>query len=178
MDADPVWMQTPPDADRRVMWPVIHAGKPPPPPPVDRRNDTRLWTHYLPATPVARGKNSNVHSLTNIRHLIDNIISNKIVDFGSASSFSQVCGSEKHGCHAGCQEVGRCRTRGECEQSVPRRWWSKWARYGGGGSRPGIETQGRRDQKSKTGVAVASTKRSYVLHFFKKSDVYQWLVKQ
>ena len=26
-------------------------------PPVDRRNDTRLWKHYLPATTVAGGNN-------------------------------------------------------------------------------------------------------------------------
>ena len=51
-------------------------------------------------------------------------------------------------CHAGCQEVSRCHTRGESEDSVAHRRRSTQTR----GSKPGFETQGRCHQKSKTGA--------------------------
>ena len=46
------WMQIPP----RHVTSVARWEASPPPPPVDRRNDTRLWKHYLHATTVAGGK--------------------------------------------------------------------------------------------------------------------------
>ena len=51
-------------------------------------------------------------------------------------------------CNAGCQEVSRCHTRGESEDSVAHRRRSTQTR----GSKPGFETQGRCHQKSKTGA--------------------------
>ena len=65
-NANPSWMQPPRmqppldadplDANPLIMWPVMHSGKPTlAPPPVNRRNDTCLWKHYLPATTVAGG---------------------------------------------------------------------------------------------------------------------------
>ena len=68
-------------------------------------------------------------------------------------SISQACRSEQLGWHAGRQEVNRCHTRGESEDSVPRRWQShKWRK-----------TQGRRYQKLKTRVSVALQKDFGVL---------------
>ena len=50
------------------------------------------------------------------------------------------------GCHAGCQEVGRCRTRGE-SQGMCNTYAST-----------GFETQRRHHQKLKTGVSIAPQK--------------------
>ena len=63
----------------------------------------------------------------------------------------QVRGSKWLGCHAGRQEVGRCRTRGESEEKCAGKKACKRVH-------PGFETQGRRHQKSETGVPVAPQK--------------------
>ena len=63
----------------------------------------------------------------------------------------QVRGSKWLGCHAGRQEVGRCRTRGESEE------W-RTGKKACKRDHPGFETQGRRHQKSETGVSVAPQK--------------------
>ena len=55
LPAQPPWIQTPWIQTTPVMWPVMHAGKPPPT--VDRRNDTRMWKHFLPTTKVVGGNN-------------------------------------------------------------------------------------------------------------------------
>ena len=49
------------------------------------------------------------------------------------------------------QEASTCRTRGESEESQARKYASK-------GIHPGFKTQGRRHQKSKTGVSVIPQK--------------------
>ena len=54
-------------------------------------------------------------------------------------------------CHAGCQEVSRCRTRGESEDSFADRHASK-------GIHPGFETQGSHHQRSKIEVSPAKQK--------------------
>ena len=58
---------------------------------------------------------------------------------------AQVHRSKLLGCNAGCQEVSRCRTRSESEDSIAGRR---------GNMHPGFETQGRHHQKSQTGVPV------------------------
>ena len=66
---------------------------------------------------------------------------------------SQVHGREHNGCHAGCQEVGRCHTRGEfqgCVTCTPPPSVNKAAHSG-------FEIQ-RCHQKSKTRVSVAPQK--------------------
>ena len=50
------------------------------------------------------------------------------------------------GYHASCQEVSRCRTRGESEESIACRR---------GNVHSGFDTRGRHHQKSQTGVPVA-----------------------
>ena len=49
----------------------------------------------------------------------------------------------------GRQEVGRCRTRGVSEESIV------FMKHVNGRIYPGFKTQGRRRQKSETGVSVA-----------------------
>ena len=61
------------------------------------------------------------------------------------------------GCYAGCQEVGRCRTRGMCNMPLPS--VNKAAHSG-------FETQRRHHQKSETRVSVAPQKRLMSTHFF------------
>ena len=58
-------------------------------------------------------------------------------------------------CHAGQQEVSSCHTRDESEESVTSK-----------GIHPGIETQGRCHQKSKTGVSVDPQKGLMYSKFF------------
>ena len=71
------------------------------------------------------------------------------------------------GYHAGRKEVGRCRTRGESEASLAYRRGSMIK-----GFTPGLETQGRRHQKSKTWVSVTPQKglvsNKNTKKFFKK----------
>ena len=57
-----------------------------------------------------------------------------------------VCGLKRLGCHVDLCTVNRCHTRGS----------HKWETMKG--IHPGFETQGRRHQKSKTGVSVAPRK--------------------
>ena len=64
-----------------------------------------------------------------------------------------VCGSKRLGCHADTYTVSRCRTRGESQEFIARR-----RKNTSEGSTPGFETQGRRHQKSKTGVSVVPPK--------------------
>ena len=64
------------------------------------------------------------------------------------------------GFHAGRQEVGRCHTSGESEESIARKR----------GIHPGFETQGRCHPKSTTGISVALQKELVSSQiFFKKS---------
>ena len=56
----------------------------------------------------------------------------------------QVCGSKRLDCCVGCQEVSRCHTRGESEESVACEQ----------GIHNGFEPQGTCHQKSETGVLV------------------------
>ena len=53
-----------------------------------------------------------------------------MIDHGlsTTNAYSQVCGLEWLGCHAGYQEVSRCRTRGESEVSNALRQQSTQAR--------------------------------------------------
>ena len=67
------------------------------------------------------------------------------------------------GYHAGRQEVGRCRTRGESEASLAYRRGSTIK-----GFIPGLETQDRCHQKSKKGVSVTPQKGLVSSKNFKK----------
>ena len=66
----------------------------------------------------------------------------------------QVCGRDWIGCHAGCQEVSKCCTISESSEHVTCMPPSRANK---------AETLRRLHQKSKTGVSVASQKRTYVL---------------
>ena len=70
----------------------------------------------------------------------------------------KVHGWEWLGCHAGHQEISRCHTRGESDESIVCRWWSEEIH-------PGFEIQGRCHQKSKQGIS-GPTKRTDVLQIF------------
>ena len=76
----------------------------------------------------------------------------------------QIRGLEWLNCHVCHQEVSRCCTRGESEDSIACRQWSLqvW------GIHPFFETQGRHHQKSKTGLLVASQKGLMSSKFFFK----------
>ena len=64
------------------------------------------------------------------------------------------------GCHAGREEVIRYHTRRESEELHTEEEAHK------SGIQPGLETQGRSNQKSKTGVSVAPQKRTDIFPFF------------
>ena len=73
----------------------------------------------------------------------------------------QVYGLKIFSCHAGHQEVSRCCTKGESEESIACRLKRMQVR-----NPLGLETQGGHHWKSKTGISVAPQKRIYVLQFF------------
>ena len=63
----------------------------------------------------------------------------------SSSTKACTCASRWIRYHAGHQEVSRCCTRGDSEESTARRWWSMQVR----GTHPGFENQNRYYQKYK-----------------------------
>ena len=106
----------------------------------------RVQSHHFYCTLQTNGKN--------------NCSARSIPD--SSSTKACTCASRWIRYHAGHQEVSRCCTRGDSEESTARRWWSMQVR----GPILAFENQNRYYQKYKNRGISGHTKRTDALQIF------------